>query len=169
VVKVIVAVGAAVVVVAAGPARPAWIRLSGVLLLAACANLWNDLDVAPGRALKAFLVVDTLLLAPVPWAAAPGVPGLWAAALLALAWDLRERAMLGDAGANLLGFTAGLGLYLALPDAGVVIAALGAVALNALAETVSLTRLIDATPPLRWFDRLGRLPADGPGRADARG
>ena len=31
------------------------------------------------------------------------------------------------------------------------------VGLNILAETVTFTRTIEAIPPLRWFDRLGRL------------
>jgi hypothetical protein len=32
------------------------------------------------------------------------------------------------------------------------------IALNILAETVTFTKTIEAIPPLRWFDRLGRLP-----------
>jgi hypothetical protein len=36
-----------------------------------------------------------------------------------------------------------------------------AVALNVLAETVTLSRLIDAVAPLRWFDRVGRVAAAG--------
>jgi hypothetical protein len=51
------------------------------------------------------------------------------------------------------------------------VAALVVVGLNVLAETVSLTRLIEASPALRWFDRLGRVPSDGPsaeGRAEGR-
>jgi hypothetical protein len=67
--------------------------------------------------------------------------------------------MLGDGGANLLGFTIGLGLYLVLGDAWVVVAAAIAVAINAVAETATLSWVIDAVPPLRWFDALGRLPA----------
>jgi hypothetical protein len=34
--------------------------------------------------------------------------------------------------------------------------------LHALAETVTLTRIIRATPPLRWLDDLWRLPAPDP-------
>jgi hypothetical protein len=37
----------------------------------------------------------------------------------------------------------------------VVAAAATGVGLNVLAETVTLSRAIDATPPLRWYDRLG--------------
>ena len=71
----------------------------------------------------------------------------------------------------ILGFTAGVGLYLSLPAWGIAVAALVAVGLNVLAETVSLSRLIEAAPPLRWFDRLGRMPSNGPsaeGRAEGR-
>ena len=67
--------------------------------------------------------------------------------------------MLGDGGANLLGFTIGLGLYVVLADGAVVLAAAIAVVINAVAETVTLSRVIEAIPPLRWFDALGRLPA----------
>jgi len=66
--------------------------------------------------------------------------------------------MLGDGGANLLGAAAGLGLYLVLPGWGVVVAAALAVALNVTAETITLSRTIDAVAPLRWVDRLGRRP-----------
>ena len=40
-----------------------------------------------------------------------------------------------------------------------VVAAAIAVVINAVAETVTLSRVIEAVPPLRWFDALGRLPA----------
>ena len=158
VVKAFVIGAASVVTVAAWPAASPLVRALGAVLLAASANLWNGLDVRPGRALKAFLVVGGVAVAADPGVlrAAPTVAGALAASLPALALDLRERAMLGDAGANLLGFTAGLALYAALPPAGVAAAAAGAVALNLVAETATLSRLIDAVPPLRWADRLGR-------------
>jgi UDP-GlcNAc:undecaprenyl-phosphate/decaprenyl-phosphate GlcNAc-1-phosphate transferase len=89
------------------------------------------------------------------WPSAPFVPGVWLASVLVLPWDVRERAMLGDAGANLLGFTIGVALFGALTDAQVVVAAAIGVTLNVLADTVTLSRLIDGVPPLRWYDRLG--------------
>ncbi|HEU4356418.1 MAG TPA: hypothetical protein VFT27_12590, partial [Actinomycetota bacterium] len=91
----------------------------------------------------------------------PGALGMFLAALAALPLDLRERAMLGDAGSNPLGFAVGLGLYATLDGAGVVFAAAAAVVLNVLAETVTLSRVIDRTPPLRWLDRAGRVPGEG--------
>ena len=156
--KLVVIAGSSVVVVAAQPVHPGVTRLAGAVLLAACANLWNGFDVRPGRALKFFLLAGgAALVAGVPLRLAPSVPGVLVAAILALPADLRERAMLGDGGSNLLGFTAGLGLYLVLPGPWVWVAASVAVALNVLADTVTLSRLIDAVGPLRWFDRLGRV------------
>ena len=56
IVKVVVIAGSAAVVVALQPDRPGYAAVCGVVLLAACANAWNGLDVAPGRSLKAFLL-----------------------------------------------------------------------------------------------------------------
>jgi UDP-N-acetylmuramyl pentapeptide phosphotransferase/UDP-N-acetylglucosamine-1-phosphate transferase len=74
--------------------------------------------------------------------------------------DLRERLMLGDTGANVLGAALGLAAVLELSSGPrwVVLAVL--VALNVAAEVVSLSRVIDRTPPLRRLDRLGRRPPD---------
>jgi UDP-GlcNAc:undecaprenyl-phosphate/decaprenyl-phosphate GlcNAc-1-phosphate transferase len=134
----------------------------GVVVAAGAANLWNGLDVVPGRALKAFLPVMAVLMLYLPTLPFALVEG---ASLVALRVDLRERAMLGDAGANLLGFAVGLGLALRLPTWQLAIAAAAVVVLNTLAETVTLSRLIDGAAPMRWVDRLGRREA----RPAARG
>ena len=155
--KVLVTTGSAVVVVALQGERPAWIMVTGVVLVAGCANVWNGLDVAPGRALKAFLPAILVFLVAGHLEVFPGALGMFLAALVALPLDLRERAMLGDAGSNPLGFAVGLGLYVTLDGASVAVAAAAAVGLNVLAETVTLSRVIDATPPLRWLDRAGRV------------
>jgi UDP-GlcNAc:undecaprenyl-phosphate GlcNAc-1-phosphate transferase len=158
--KLVVIAGSSVIVVAAQPVHPGATRLAGVVLLAACANLWNGLDVRPGRALKYFiLAAGAVLVAGVPMRLAPSVLGVLLGAIVALPADLRERAMLGDGGSNLLGFTAGLGLYLVLPAPWVWVAAAVAVTLNVLADTLTLSRLIDTVGPVRWFDRLGRVSA----------
>src|SRR5205823_4939196 len=77
--------------------------LDGVLV-ALAANLLNLFDLRPGRASKVFLVgVAGLFLTGV---GAGSLPILAATAVAVLVWlplDLGEHAMLGDAGANLLG------------------------------------------------------------------
>ncbi|HEY7755141.1 MAG TPA: hypothetical protein VID69_02825 [Actinomycetota bacterium] len=158
IVKLIVTVGAAVVVVALQSPRPGYALVSAVVLLAGCANVWNGLDVRPGRALKAFLVPGLVFLAWGELATAPVILGLLVGAVAALPWDLRELAMLGDSGANLLGFGAGLALAGVLPDPWMPVAAAVAVGLNALAETVSFSRVIEGSAALRFLDGLGRQP-----------
>lgn len=159
--KLLVAVAAAVFVVGLQPPRDGWVRLTGVVLVAASANVWNGLDVRPGRALKAFLLPGVAFALWGEMVNMPAVFGVLIGAVLVLPLDLREIAMLGDGGANVLGFAAGLGLYDVLPAGWVLVAAGVAVGLNVLAETLSFSRVIDSLPPLRWLDRLGR-------RADAR-
>ncbi len=157
IVKLVVVVAAAIVAVALQDKGNGVDRLAGVVLVAGCANLWNGLDVRPGRALK-FGLVAMIAIVNAPIRLLPTLPGVACGSALVLWPDLRERAMLGDGGANLLGFTIGLGSYTVLPGWGVAVAAIVAVALNVLAETVTFSRAIDAIPPLRWFDGLGRLP-----------
>jgi UDP-GlcNAc:undecaprenyl-phosphate GlcNAc-1-phosphate transferase len=154
--KLLVTAGAAVVVVTLQPDRAGYARVAAVVLVAASANVWNGLDVRPGRALKAFLTVSAPF---VVWGVLSNVPamaGLIAGAIVALPFDLRERAMLGDGGANALGFAAGLALADVLPDPWVPLAAAVAVGMNVIADTVTFSRVIAATPPLRWADGLGR-------------
>ncbi len=154
--KVLVTTGAAVVVVTLQGSRPAYAGLSGVVLIAASANVWNGLDVRPGRALKAFVLPATAFLIWGTLMRAPAVAGLLGGAVAILPLDLRERAMLGDAGSNLLGFGAGLALALTLPDPWVPVAAAIAVVLNVVAETVSFSRVIEGSATLRFVDGLGR-------------
>jgi hypothetical protein len=116
------------------------------LLVAGTANLVNLFDLRPGRALKVVLVAA--LLAGAWWVAA--------VAAVLLPFDLRERVMLGDVGANALGAALGVAVIPKL-DAGVTLALLVVVvAMTALSEVVSFTAVIERTPPLRWLDRLGR-------------
>lgn len=155
--KVLVAVASAVVVVALLGRGSAPIRVAAVVLVASSPNVWNGLDVRPGRALKAFLLVVTVpaLLGSTPLGF---VLSLCVAAVVALVADLREWGMLGDSGSNLLGFAVGVQLAAALPEWSMWPAAALAVALNVVADTVTFSRVIEAVPPLRWFDRLGRIP-----------
>jgi hypothetical protein len=155
-IKVVVIVGSAVVVVALQPDRPTWVAVLGVVLLSASSNVSNGLDVVPGRSLKAFVFPALAFAIWGESSDAPAVVGLLVGAVVVLPFDLRERAMLGDGGANLLGFAAGIALYDVLPDPWVGVAAAAAVILNVVAETVSFSRVIERTPPLRWFDGLGR-------------
>jgi len=154
-VKVAAAVLAATITVAWTPREHLWANLLALVAIAGCTNVWNGLDVAPGRATKGFLVVALILLVVDSKAFLLVCTG---AATAVLVPDLRERGMLGDSGANLLGFLAGAEIVRRLPEPWLIAAVLVVVGLNILAETRTFTRTIEAIPPLRWFDRLGRLP-----------
>ena len=121
-------------------------KLSGALLVGLAANAVNQLDTKPGRALKAYL------------AAALAVDAPLRAAVLLAPYDLREMAMLGDAGSNALGALLGLSSVERFTERGRW-AAIGALAgLTLLGERRSLGALIERTPGLRELDALGRLP-----------
>ena len=121
-------------------------------IVAGTANLLNLLDLRPGRAVKAAVVLGA------PLVGTGVVAGPLGAAVAVLPEDLGERTMLGDAGANALGALLGLGLAARLGPAGRW-AALGTlVALTGASERVSFTRVIESTPGLRQLDRLGRRP-----------
>jgi len=119
--------------------------VSGALLVGLAANALNQLDTRPGRALKAYLALAVPLRAPV---------GL---AVLIAPYDLREMAMLGDAGSNALGALLGLRSVSRLTGRGRY-AAIGALAaLTLLGERTSLGRIIERTPVLREIDDWGRV------------
>lgn len=137
-----------------------WALILGVPAAAGATNTLNLLDVAPGRALKVFIPVAAALLV-ASWRSDAAIlesAGLGAAVAL-LPFDLKEGAMLGDAGANLLGFVVGAGLLASLPTWGLGVALALVLLLHLGAETVTLSRLIRGATPLRWLDDLGRAPS----------
>lgn len=158
VVKAVVIAAAAIVVVASSPRGGALDRLASVILISGTANVLNGLDVRPGRALKAFLVGGAILLAVEGAGVAATTAAVLPFALAFVVLDLRERAMLGDAGANLVGFVLGVGVWSATPEGWTWVIAALVVWLNVVAETVTFSSVIRRVPPLRWFDALGRRP-----------
>ncbi|HEV2774897.1 MAG TPA: hypothetical protein VGV90_04835, partial [Solirubrobacteraceae bacterium] len=76
--------------------------------------------------------------------------------LVAGFFDLRERAMLGDAGSNAIGALAGLWLVLTLDADGQLIALVVLVLVNLFGEFRSISNVIEKVPGLRHLDSLGR-------------
>jgi hypothetical protein len=121
-------------------------RLSGAVMVGLAANALNQLDTKPGRALKAYALAAIPLRAP-----------LLPAVMLA-PYDLREMAMLGDAGSNSLGALLGLKSVDLLTGRSRWLAIGALAAFNLLGESRSLGELIERTPVVRGLDRLGRQP-----------
>jgi UDP-GlcNAc:undecaprenyl-phosphate/decaprenyl-phosphate GlcNAc-1-phosphate transferase len=132
--------------------KPVCRALDGMLdtaLIAASANLINLLDLRPGRAAKAIILLGAGLLGS---GAAPAV----GAAAGSLPTDLAARSMLGDCGANALGAAVGTAAAQSLPRAFRLLAFGAVAALNMASERVSFTEVIERTPLLRRLDQLGR-------------
>jgi hypothetical protein len=117
---------------------------SGAVLVGLAANAVNQLDTAPGRALKAYLAAALLLGAPKR------------SAVFLLPYDLREMAMLGDAGSNALGAMLGLKSVSRLTGRGRAAAIAVLAGLTVLGERRSLGGLIERTWGLRTLDAVGR-------------
>ena len=132
-----------------------WLLATAVLVLAT--NVFNLLDLRPGRTLKALVLLGAGLLI-----GSANARPLWALglflgpALVAGFVDVRERAMLGDTGAGLLGAVAGLWLVLSLSGTGQVVALALLAAISLYGELRSISELVERTPGLRELDSWGR-------------
>jgi len=128
---------------------------TAVLVLAT--NAFNLLDLRPGRSLKALVVLGAALTI-----ATQLTEPLWALgiflgpALVAGFYDLREKAMLGDSGSNVIGALAGVWLVLTLDTSEQVIALIVLVLVNLYGEFKSISTVIEKVPGLRHLDSLGR-------------
>jgi UDP-GlcNAc:undecaprenyl-phosphate/decaprenyl-phosphate GlcNAc-1-phosphate transferase len=132
-----------------------WLEAAAVLVLAT--HLFNLLDLRPGRSIKAFVLLGAGLEIGSGDTRALWSLGLFAGpALVAGLFDLRERAMLGDSGASLLGALAGLWLVLTLSGTGQLVALALLGGLTAYGELRSISQLIERAPGLRQLDSWGR-------------
>jgi UDP-GlcNAc:undecaprenyl-phosphate GlcNAc-1-phosphate transferase len=129
------------------------------ILLSLSINALNLFDLRPGRAIKVFIFVMFLV-----FILSESLSGSFifffptvGAVLAFMPLDLKGRAMLGDAGANVLGAIVGLELILVLPDSFKVMIIFLFIALHLLCERYSLTKIIEKIPLLAYFDRIGRL------------
>jgi UDP-GlcNAc:undecaprenyl-phosphate GlcNAc-1-phosphate transferase len=149
-------------------------------VIALSANTVNLADLRPGRALKVgFVLLAFALLSTLVLCARSNVPvggtilavtivGVLLGGPLLAMWpyDVSERGMLGDGGANAIGALLGYVIFVGLAPAasagsGPALAILGIVAgllllVNGLSERYSYSEFIERSAVLRWLDRLGR-------------
>jgi UDP-GlcNAc:undecaprenyl-phosphate GlcNAc-1-phosphate transferase len=132
--------------------------VADLALLLLTTNLFNLLDLRPGRVEKVF----ALLLAGVclgAWTAAPlDLLGLFIGPVALVApFTLREQAMLGDTGSNLVGAVAGIALLTTLGDTGRLVALAVVALLTSYGEFRSISSTVERVPLLRALDSFGRL------------
>lgn len=140
-----------------GPVATAVDAAGSAVVIASWANLLNLLDLRPGRAAKAAVVVCLPLLAGAAGASRLLASGALGTAAATLPEDLMERTMLGDTGANALGALVGTALAAHPCRLLRAVAAGTATALVLASERVSFTQVIESTPLLDALDRCGRL------------
>jgi UDP-GlcNAc:undecaprenyl-phosphate/decaprenyl-phosphate GlcNAc-1-phosphate transferase len=132
-----------------------WLLAAAVLVLAT--NLFNLLDLRPGRSIKVFALLGIGLVAGSGDARPLWSLGLFAGPVLVAGfYDLRERAMLFDSGASLVGALAGLWLVLTLSGPGQLVALALLAAVTLYGELRSISEFIERTPGLRELDSWGR-------------
>ncbi len=134
-----------------------WRYVADVVLLILATNLGNLLDLRPGRAEKALVLLGVGLCLGA-WTLEPvELLGIFLGPVLVGAWlTLREKAMLGDTGSNLIGAIAGVWLLTTLGGDTRLVALAVVLALTIYGELRSISKTIDSVPPLRWLDSLGR-------------
>ncbi|MDR2106606.1 MAG: hypothetical protein LBP24_04285 [Coriobacteriales bacterium] len=134
-------------------------------VIALSANLMNLFDLRPGRAQKIYSFGLVLALVCIVAFDVINLRG-WDLAALAFAglgplvavwrFDLGEKGMIGDAGANSMGAFLGFLFATALPIWALGIAAVVLLAVNLLSERVSFSRIIEANALLSAWDEWGR-------------
>ena len=144
--------------VVSGRGLQAFDYLADVALLILTTNLFNLLDLRPGRAEKGLILLGAGLCLGA-WTTEPlQLLGIFAGPVLVGMWfTLRERAMLGDTGSNLIGAIGGVWLLTTLGGDGRLIALAAVAALTIYGELRSISKAIESIPPLRSLDSLGRV------------
>ncbi len=127
------------------------------LIIALFTNMLNLLDLRPGRAIKGFLVFFLMIviaaLGQISWLFMGPLLG---AVIYYFRIDIKARAMMGDAGSNVLGLTLG---YLCVINLGLIpriFILLGLLTVHIYTEKYSLSQTIERVRWLRILDELGR-------------
>ena len=127
----------------------------GIMLICLSANGINLLDKRPSRAIKAFWVLGIVSIV----FSRPELRMLPSMLILSTLpysyYDFTSKAMLGDAGSNMLGAILGTFIWLATATPFQIALLLIWLALHVYSEKHSLTEAIAKVKLLRWIDELG--------------
>ena len=147
--------------VAADPSVGAGTYVLSTAVLVLATNLFNLLDLRPGRAGKAFVLLGLGLTVGSRELDPFWTVGLFLGPILVLLpLDLREVGMLGDTGSNVIGAVAGIWLILTLTSTlSLAIAAAVLALITVYGEFRSISAFVERTPGFRQLDLLGRSHA----------
>lgn len=127
------------------------------LLIALSTNLINLLDLRPGRATKIFLFFTFILIVLTKVENIYWLFPLIGAMLAYLPWDLKLKTMLGDAGANVLGFALGLSIVISMEINTKIVIVFFLIIIHLYTERISLSKVIEENHILKFLDYLGRV------------
>jgi UDP-N-acetylmuramyl pentapeptide phosphotransferase/UDP-N-acetylglucosamine-1-phosphate transferase len=124
-----------------------WLNIIlNTLILALCTNMLNLLDLRPGRAIKGWMIMLGLVIAAsrgqIDWIMTAPLLG---AVLWYFGYDLKARAMMGDAGSNVLGLALGFVAVSSLPLTGRSVFLVFLLALHIYTEKYSLSTTLKTT------------------------
>ena len=154
--KALGTLGLALLVASALPGSDGEFLLAAAVLVLAT-NAFNLLDLRPGRSVKAFVLLGLCLTIATQITEPLAALGLFIGPVLVCGfYDLREQAMLGDAGSNVIGAMAGVFIVLTLDTGEQVVAFILLLLINLYGEFRSISTVIEKTPGLRHLDSLGR-------------
>jgi UDP-GlcNAc:undecaprenyl-phosphate/decaprenyl-phosphate GlcNAc-1-phosphate transferase len=149
---------------AASPFDPSYSTVDYLLtaaVLALATNVFNLIDLRPGRSEKALILLGAgLTIGSGRVGPLQAVSLFLGPILVLLPFDLREVGMLGDTGSNVIGAVAGMWLILTLTTTlGLAIAAAVLALITLYGEFRSISAFVERTPGLRQLDLLGRSHA----------
>lgn len=120
-------------------------------------NAMNLLDLRPGRTLKAFFILCTaLFISGTLFPSVEYILPVVISALIIFQKDLTAKIMLGDTGANFLGFALGFNISIFAPLWFQMIILILLISVHWIAVRSSITTLIEKHKLLYWLDRWGR-------------
>lgn len=126
------------------------------LVIALSTNFMNLFDLRPGRAIKVYLFVMTIIFLTVggfvqvlPLLIVPNV-------LAYFNYDLKAKAMMGDTGSNVLGISIGVMMVFGYKLEVNIFWLVLLILIHILTEKYSLTKIIEKVKVLNFLDKMGR-------------
>ena len=144
------------VVISIGVSSNIFDIITNTLIIALSTNLMNLLDLRPGRAIKAYLIIIITVfitlsgyIKALPLLILPNV-------LAYFNYDLKAKAMMGDTGSNVLGISIGILVVMGYSLKVRLIWLAFLIFIHLLTEKYSLTKIIEKNKILNFIDKLGR-------------
>jgi len=144
------------VVISIGVSSNIFDIIINTLIIALSTNLMNLLDLRPGRAIKAYLIIIITVfitlsgyIKALPLLILPNV-------LAYFNYDLKAKAMMGDTGSNVLGISIGILVVMGYSLKVRLLWLAFLIFIHLLTEKYSLTKIIEKNKILNFIDKLGR-------------